>query len=271
MLDTTPWGFGGFSGLDLAPDLTLTAISDRGYWWRAQLELDATGAPRGLSGIRHGRLRDGSGAPLRRQRNSDAEALARLPNGDWLVGFEQRHRIQRHRELDGPGTAFPAPPGLDQAPGNGGLEGLAVLADGHILALAEGLPGQAPGTRRAWLGRTQGRRVVWTTRDYAPDGAMVPTGAGALPDGGALVLERDFSLFGGFRARLARLPAAALAGTDTLRGETLLRFPGDGPADNWEGVAAARREGRTLVALISDDNERAAQRSMILLYELPPG
>jgi hypothetical protein len=271
VLETREWGFGGFSGLHMAPDLMLTAVSDRGHWWQARLELDQDGAPRGVSGVRHGRLRDGAGAPLQGIRNFDAEALTRLPDGDWLVGFERRHRIQRHRHLEGPGAPFPTPPGLAEAPGNGGLEALTVLADGRLLALAESLPGTAPNTRRAWLGRISGRRVAWTPRDYAPDGPMVPTGAAGLPDGGALVLERDFSLFGGFRGRLARLPAAGFAGAEPLAGETLLRFPGDGPADNWEGVAVARHAGRLLVALISDDNERSAQRSMILLYEMPPG
>lgn len=269
VLDTSAWGFGGFSGLYLEPDLTLTAVSDRGSWWRARLDLDAAGAPRGVSAIRHGPLRDPAGAPLRGGREGDAEALTRLPGGDFLVAFERRHRIQRHRHIEGPGAPFPAPPGLERAPANGGLEGLTLLADGRLLALAEQLPGTAPRTTRAWLGRLTGRQVAWTPRDYAPDAPMLPTGAAGLPDGGALVVERDFTLFGGFHCRLARIPAAALAGEAPLRGETLLHLPGDGPADNWEGVAVARRDGRTLVALISDDNERAAQRSMILLHALP--
>lgn len=268
VLDTSPWGFGGFSGLHLAPDLTLTAVSDRGHWWRARLDLGAEGAPRGVLGVRHGRLRDAAGAPLRGIRNFDAEALTRLDNGDWLVGFERRHRIQRHRHLEGPGSPFPMPPGLAEAPNNGGLEALTQLANGRLLALAEALPGNAPGTRRAWLGRLSGRRAAWTLRDYAPHAGMQPTGAAALPDGGALVLERDFSLFGGFRCRLARVPPEAFAGTAPLRGETLLELPGDGPADNWEGVAVAAQPDRLLIALISDDNERSAQRSMILLYEV---
>lgn len=253
----------------MAPDLTLTAVSDRGRWWRARLELDGNGAPRAVSAVRHGPLRDAAGAPLRGITHADAEALTRLPDGDWLVGFERRHRIQRHRHLEGPGAPFPTPPGLTQAPFNGGLEGLTLLADGRLLALAEQLPGTAPGTTRAWLGAIEGRRVAWTPRDYAPATPMVPTGAAGLPDGGALVVERDFSLFGGFRCRLAHLPPRAFMGSRPLRGETLLRLPADGPADNWEGVAVVRHADRLLVALISDDNERAAQRSMILLYAMP--
>jgi bifunctional UDP-N-acetylglucosamine pyrophosphorylase/glucosamine-1-phosphate N-acetyltransferase len=40
---------------------------------------------------------------------------------------------------------------------------------------------------------------------------MAPVDAAPLPDGGVLVLERGFSLFGGFSARLTRSGAASLA------------------------------------------------------------
>jgi hypothetical protein len=96
---------------------------------------------------------------------------------------------------------------------------------------------------------------------------MQPTGAAALPDGGALVVERDFSLFGGFRCRLAHVPAAAFAGGGMLTGETLLEMPSDALGDNWEGVAVASHGTRLRIALISDDNQRSSQRSMVLLYE----
>lgn len=267
VLNTSAWGFGGFSGLYLEPDLTLTAISDRGHWWRAALRLDDEGRPRGVEAIRHGPLHDARGHRLRGIRNFDAEALTRLPGGDWLVGFERRHRIQRHARLDGPGRPFPTPPGLTDAPSNAGLEALTLMSDGRLFALAEGLRGSAPHLRRGWLGRMVGDQVRWEMRDYQPEPGMQPTGASALPDGGALVLERDFSLFGGFRCRLARLPAAAFAGDGILRGETLLDMPGDAPADNWEGVAVAAHGTRLRIAMISDDNERNAQRSMVLLYE----
>jgi hypothetical protein len=267
VLDTTAWRFGGFSGLYLEPDLTLTAVSDRGRWWQGALRLDAEGRPRAVDAIRHGRLHDARGRPLRGIRHFDAEAMTRLDTGDWLVGFERRHRIQRHARLDGPGRAFPTPPGLTLAPSNAGLEALTQMADGRLLALTEGLRGSEPHLRRAWLGRMAGNRVTWETRDYQPEAGMQPTGAAALPDGGALVVERDFSLFGGFRCRLARVPAAAFAGAGLLTGETLLEMPGDAPADNWECVAVAAQGARMRIALISDDNERRAQRSMVLLYE----
>jgi len=193
--------------------------------------------------------------------------LARLPSGDFLVGFERQHRILRYRDLNGPGLGFPAPPGLEAAPSNGGLEGLTVLADGRLLAMAEQLPGAAgPESRAAWLGTLDGPRVTWRETSHLPASQLEPTDLAALPDGGALVLERRFSLFGGFVARLARIPPEALRGTAPLTAETWLEMPSDGPAENWEGLAVARHGGRLLVALISDDNQSPLQETLLLLY-----
>jgi hypothetical protein len=268
VLDTSAWGFGGFSGLHLAPDLTLSAVSDRGRWWQARLRLDPDGQPRALEEVRHGPLRGATGQPLG-GRGADAESLVRLASGGWLIGFERQHRIQRHATLDGPGQPFPAPPGLSAAPDNGGLEALGQLSDGRLLALSEALPsGEDPTLRSAWLGTLEGARPRWSPRPYRPDPDLDPTDTAGLPDGGALVLERSYALLLGFRCRLARVSAAALVGEGVLTGETLLWLPNDAPAENWEGVAVTRHRGATLVALISDDNERRVQRSLLLLYRL---
>ncbi|WP_421991096.1 esterase-like activity of phytase family protein [Roseococcus sp.] len=266
-LDTSSWGFGGLSGLNLAPDLTLTAICDRGRWWRAPLRLES-GRLAGLGEASFGPLRDGRGTPFAQGTQADAESLARLPNGDWLVGMERTHRILRYRDLAGPSQPFDAPPGLEAAPRNGGLEALTLLADGRLLAVAEGLAGSDPESRAAWIGTFQGARPIWQRTEYRPAPGLEPTDAAALPQGGALMLERRFSLFGGFSARLAHLPAAALAGAAPLTAETWLELPPDAPAENWEGVATVRHGGRTLVALISDDNQNPFQRTLLLLYAI---
>ncbi|MCX7932146.1 MAG: esterase-like activity of phytase family protein, partial [Rhodovarius sp.] len=152
VLDRAAIGFGGISGLALAPDLTLTAVSDRGRWWTAPLLL-AGGVPVGLGPLRSGPLRDSAGLPLPRGFLADAEALAAAPEGGWYVAFEGRHRLVHYADLDGPGRPLPAPPGLAQAPGNGGIEALAVLADGRLIALAEHYADAAdPSLRWAWIG-----------------------------------------------------------------------------------------------------------------------
>ena len=259
-------GGGGFSGVHLAPDLTLTLISDRGHWAEARLVLDGL-TPIGLQPIRHGPLRDEAGKPIPRGFAGDAEALARLPDGTWLVAFERRHRIRAYRRLDGPGAYVAAPPGLEAAPPNGGLESLAVLQDGRLFAIAETFtPPDRPELRHAWLG-VPGR---WTPLYWQPALGFHPTDGAILPDGRALVLERRFSLLGGFSARLVMTAPDALRSARegaVLHGETILMLDDAPlPSENWEAVAVTRFGDQTLVALISDDNESILQRSLLLLF-----
>lgn len=261
-------GFGGLSGLHIAPDLTVTVVSDLGRFAEFALSLDAGLRPSGLDLLRTGRLGDGAWRPLSRGHAGDAEALARLPDGSWLVSFERWHRIRLYRDLAGPGRYVAAPPGLERAPLNAGLESLAVLEDGRWLALAEDLPlPEAQGVTAAWLRGPQG----WAAFGWRPAPGMLPVDAAPLPGGGALVLERGFSYFAGLSGRLARISAAALAGVrpgDVLEGEELLRIAPPLPVDNYEAVAAVRHGGRLLVAVLSDDNENRLQRTLLLLFEL---
>lgn len=260
-IDRVALGFGGLSGAHLAPDLTLSLVSDVGRFAEMRLEVDAGLRPRALHLQRQGPLRDAADNPLT-DHWRDAEALARLPDGTWLVAFERRHRIRRYRRLDGPSAAAAIPPGLDAAPFNGGLESLAVLPDGRWLAMAEFLPGPEPGTTQAWIGPTP-----WRPFAYRPAAGLAPVDAAALPSGDVLVLERGFTILGGFVARVALVAAATLRGpAGVVAGTEILRLEDPLPAENWEAIAVARISGRTLVALVSDDNERAFQRSLFLLF-----
>ena len=265
VLDERVFAGGGLSGLHLDSDLRVTAISDRARWVSAQLVMERD-RPVGVTDIRSGPLRDGSGAPLPAGgQGGDSEALARTTDGTWLVAFERWHRIRAYRRLDGPGGFVEAPPGIERAPRNGGMESLTVLADGRWLVIAEDLaPEGQPALRMAWAGGP-GR---WQAMAYRPAEGFVPTDAAGLPDGGALVVERRFTLFGGFAGRVTRIAPAALRGGAVAEPTELLRLVPPLPVDNWEGIAAARWQGRTLVALVSDDNSSPLQRTMLLLFEL---
>ncbi|MBR0661648.1 esterase-like activity of phytase family protein [Neoroseomonas oryzicola] len=269
-IDARRLGAGSLSGIHLDGDLVATMVDDRSRWARARIVL-RDGVAQALEPIASGPLGDGAGRPLPRGYAGDAEAITRLPDGTWLVAFERWHRIRAYRRLDGPGAYFEAPPGLDRAPANGGLESLTVLADGRLLAITEELqlPGR-PELRRAWIGRPG----AWLPIAWRPAPPYVPVDAAGLPDGGALVLERRFSFLGGFGARLVRVAPAAIAGVGregVLEGEEVLRLDGAPlPAENWEGVAVAQHGGRTIVALVTDDNESALQRLLMLLFELQP-
>lgn len=266
-IDNAKLGAGGLSAIHLDGDLLATMIDDRARRAQARIVLRDGLAAR-LEPVAAGPLGDGAGHPLRPGHAGDAEALARLPDGTWLVGFERWHRIRAYRRLDGPGDYVQAPAGLDRSPFNAGLESLALLADGRLLAIAEGLaPDGAPALRRAWVGR----RGRWAALAWRPAPGLVPVDAAGLPDGGALVLERAFSWLGGFTGRLVHVPAAAMARADegvVLEGRELLRLDGTTvPAENYEGVAAVSHQGRTLVAIVADDNHSPLQRSLLLLFE----
>ncbi|RYI99488.1 MAG: esterase-like activity of phytase family protein, partial [Acetobacteraceae bacterium] len=112
----------------------------------------------------------------------------------------------------------------------------------------------------------------WRPFAYRPEDGFEPADAAPLPDGGALVLERSFSIFAGFGGRLVRLSAAQLrAAPDggVLEGEVILRFAAPLPRDNFEGVTVFRAGGRTLIGLVSDDNENMLQRTLLLVFALP--
>lgn len=265
-LDDAAIGFGGFSAMHLGDDLQLTAVSDLARWMSARLVLRDDGRPIGLSDLRTGRLRDGSGQPLTRGYGGDAEGLALLPDGSWVVSFERWHRLRSFRSLNGPGAYVEAPPGVERAPFNGGVEAVAVLSDGAWLVMTETMPaGDDPRDRRAWLGSPG----AWKAIGYRAARGFDPADATALPDGGALVLERRFSLFGGFGGRVVRLTRAQLAGASpgaVLEGEEILSLTAPLPTENYEAIAVARHGGRTLLAVLADDNENMLQRSLLLLF-----
>ncbi len=267
-IDNASLGAGGLSGLTIDDDLLITFIDDRARWAQARLVL-RDGLAAGLTPVASGPLNDGAGQPLPRGYAGDAEGIARLSDGTWLVGFERWHRIRAYRRMDGAGVYADPPPGLDAAPRNGGLESLALLADGRLLAITERLePLGSPGLRQGWIGGPG----HWVPLTYRPEDGFLPVDAAGLPDGGALVLERRFAWYSGFAARLTYMRAAAIAavGPGTiLEGTEILRLDGGlAPAENWEGVAALRHGGRVLVALVSDDNHALTQRSLLLLFEL---
>ncbi|SHI35400.1 hypothetical protein SAMN02745194_00113 [Roseomonas rosea] len=260
-IDTGRLGADGLSGLHVAPDLTLTAIADRGRWAQARLVLSAEGTPLGLDAPRSGPLRDPVGRPLPRDIVSDAECLAALPDGSWLIGFERLHRIWRYRGLDARAEPVEAPPSLRDAPGNGALESLGVLPDGRWLAITESQrPEEDRSSRMAWIGRPG----QWHGFPYRPAPGHDPSDLCPLPDGGALVLERRFHLLEGFSARIARLPPLPPR-PGLLEAPTVARLERPLPTDNWEGICAFRHGGRELVAVISDDNSMFFQSTLLMV------
>lgn len=253
--------FGGWSTLWLAPDRRrLISISDRGAWMEAVVEYDADGHLAGLGPARIGAMIDVAGRPLRPP-FEDAEAMARMPDGGFAVAFETRPRIWIYPAADPPLTrpprALPQPPGLETQPPNRGIEALAHVGQGRLVALGE----YGDGAHPAWL--WDGR--AWSSARYRAARGFHPSDACGLPDGGMMVLERAFRYVLGFQARIVRVAAGAIAAGHDIEGEEIAFLDHRHAIDNYEGIAVAGDQ----LMLIADDNFLFLQRTLLLAFGLP--
>ncbi len=261
--------FGGLSALLLSEDGTrLTAVTDKGHWMTARLLADSAGAPLGLAEAEIGELHGPGGRHLSGKRETDSESLARLADGELVVGFERDHRLWLYpaapNPLAGRPAAIPVPAALGSLRSNSGIEALAVLADGALLAIAEGREEAATSPAFLWRGG------AWSELAYPRAPGFRPTGATTLPGGDLLVVERSFNLFDGVAIRLQRIAASRIRAGATLQGTTLAVLRRPLTLDNMEGVAARRHPvtGETLLYLISDDNFSLLQQTLLLVFAL---
>lgn len=275
-LSSKHWLFGGFSALEVTPDgKRMLALSDRATWWTADFVLK-DGIPVGLTNNRLTPLAGADGEMLPPD-DTDAEGMSLSPDGVVYASFERHHRISRF-VLPNPNDiasvahsreeVLPAPPGLDQAPENGGLEALARLRDGRLFALTEEMPA-GPGYYRGWIGRSGTYRPI----DFPVVPPYKNTDAAQLPNGDVLVLQRRYSLLGGLGARLCEVPAGSLEPGARVVCEPVAEMQPPENIDNMEGLAIRRNEaGQIILYMISDDNFSALQRTVLLVFRLePPG
>ena len=206
-----------------------------------------------------GRLTDGSGRQL------DAEALAIAADGRMLVADEGGSRIyafeaggsRRGASVWRLPTAFAA-----GAAENRGVEALASLADGGLLAVGEG-PDGPPGSHPAAIRSQTGELRVG---DYLGDPSLDPADA-AVAGSSLLVLERGISLLAGWRVRIVAVPVGDLgSGTGfVLTGRELATISGRGVGENYEGLAVrADPDGAFRLYLVADDNFSPFQRTLLL-------
>jgi len=259
--------FGGISGLSVGADGRLYAVSDRGYWLSARMRHDSEGALMDLLDWQIKPILTPERTPTDGLL-TDAEALSRAPDGSFIVGFEQIHRLWRYppppMTFDSPAQPITPPRDLAKAPRNGGLECLAVLRNGKIFTLAEELQNK-DGTFRGWLiDKERGVEL-----SYVPSDGFRASDCAALPNGDVIVLERHLSLFLSFSARLKRIRAASIWPHAVLSGEELLRLDLPLRLDNFEGIAVREDAAGTSIYLISDDNFQPFQRTLLLQFRLP--
>jgi hypothetical protein len=270
--------FGGFSGLIASADGTrLIAISDRGAWLTARLDHDEKGW---LTGLGDADLED-MALPMS-DSVFDPEALLPGADGALLVATERDHRLLRYADdrartdpftLDAHELSRRVPAALrldadfSMMPANAGIESLAHLADGRLLAIEEGPDGETDGISHAWLIGPDGESA---SLGYQRANNFRPTDAASLPSGDVLVLERRYTTVGGVAARLKLAPAAAIEPGAVLEGVELATLIPPVSVDNMEALAVYERDGEIRLVVLSDDNFNPLQRTLLLEFALLP-
>ena len=189
-----------------------------------------------------------------------ARSLARQ-GGRLAIGFERDHRIEL---LDGGRlTGERRDRRFESMASNGGLEALASLPDGGLLAIGEQPIG---GSFSVFVLRSDGRILSGALPQVERHGV---TGADIGPDGLLYLLRRDWSIIAGVSIRIERyrLDADGTPRPDTR--EVLAAFESASGIDNMEGIAAWRGPGGAVrLAIVSDDNFNPMQRTLLLLFEV---
>jgi len=270
--------FGGLSGILIENGgRHLRAISDTGQWAVGELRYDAKGFLAGIDKVALDNMVDPNGEPMANSKVNDAESLTRLADGRLLVGFERDHRVLLYpagaerdgRGLSGKPIRITTPPDLENAPNNDGLEALATLPDGRVLAVAEDLTAGL-GLVRAWIGTMQGNDVSWQKLAYRITGPFRPTGAAALPNGDVILTERAFNPIEGVRVRVMRVRAADIKPDAILEAEELAYLAAPVITENLESVdALVLPDGRIGLWIMADDNfNKGLQRTLLLHFVL---
>jgi hypothetical protein len=261
--------FGGISSLRVLPDgQHLAAITDEGYWLSARL-VYRDRYLQSLEDVEMGPLLGPDGKAPEGKDAKDAESLALLPDGEFVVGFEREHRLLRYPagtgRPDGVPVPCPAPPGLENAPFNGGIEALVALRGGGLLALTE-----------YWIEKDE--IVGWTggPNDWKRLGmrfelALRPSDGALLPRGDVLILERAYNPQRGIvNVRIRQIRHDRVRPGASLGGRLVAEFAPPLILDNFEGISAVRdKGGETHVFLVSDDNfNHTEQRTLLLMFAL---
>ena len=269
--------FGGFSGLVIDPKgEKIVSISDSGIWLSGTISY-TSGHPTGLENVRIGPLSNRKGKPFSKNRDRDAEAITlyrgNLDKGSALIAFERNTRIAqfpiRNQQIGTQKKLLRLNKSLRRLSTNNGIEALSYYSEGinrgKLIVFPERLL-EPKEFLNGWLvdGKKQRRLRVRRLRGFDI------TDVAALPEGGALLLERRFRYSEGIKMRIRQLSANEINRDKRLDGQILFEADDSFNIDNMEGIAVHKsRNNETIVTLISDDNFNFFQRTLLMQFKLP--
>jgi len=257
----------GLSGIDVAEDgRSFVSVSDDGDLVTGRLILDAKGRLTGVAGVKLQPLRDEQGRPLQGKQQGDAEAVTLLPGGAIAVSFEREHRILSYARPGGAARRLWAPTAADRGfrlDENAGVEALAV-DHGAMVVGSEG------GDVRTLAGGRLGRERLAPE----PPGGFNLTGLDALAGGDWIAVYRAWDPFRDSRIVVAHLPAPRCIRAPCVAPHgriDLARLQRPLTVDNVEAIAAVPLAGGGWrLYLLSDDNFRRGQRTLLLAFDWKP-
>lgn len=279
--------FGGLSGLRVSPEGRVIAVGDAGTWVGFSV-VEQEGR---LVGARDGRIFPvlGFARETGEKRDRDVEAVEISPDGQRVtISFERGNKLWTYASRDAFAldfaTAIPvlewAPPAMQLWPLNGGPEAMARFSpDGSLVVFAEEAEGPdgslaafVAGPRQNWdgTGSAAGATEGVIRFGYRPPQTFRPTDAVAVGDGTVLVLNRRFHPLLGVAAAITLVDLRNLREGVVVEGREIARLVPPVSVDNMEGISLVSRNGRRFIYLVSDDNFRSLQRTLLLKFEWRP-
>lgn len=258
--------FGGYSSLWVQGD-RFFALSDTGYYLRFRMA-----QPGVITDSRFGEL-PAFPAYDGRKGDRDSESMTVGPEGDIWVGFEYHNAILRYSGDLTTLLSLAWPPAMKDWSVNSGPEAMVRLTGGRFVVFAEGRA-IAPHVHAALLfagDPTKARNAPYQFGYRAPLQGYVPTDASELPDGRIVILHRRFGMFDGFSAAIGIADPKKIAPGAVLTSDLVAEIKPPLNVDNMEGISVTQEEGRTILWLISDDNQVPIERTLLLKFELGEG
>lgn len=199
------------------------------------------------------------------KRTRDSESLIVGEDRLW-IGFERYNQVWAYTRDTLEPLSRAAPAAMAGWAPNSGAEAMARLPGGRFLILEEAGAGE-DGTVAALLfdGDPADPAAAARKLRYSPPAGYRPVDAAALADGRILILNRRFTLFGGFTAKLV---AARIEGDKVEVEKELAYFAPPVTTDNYEALSVTQENGRQILWLASDNNFNPLQRTLILKFAL---
>ena len=254
--------FGGYSALHVDGERFL-ALADTGDYMRFRMTPDGV-----ISESRFAKLPAFPSYEGNRG-DRDSESMTFGPEGDIWVGFEYRNAILRYSEDFGSLVARSWPLEMRDWSSNSGPEAMVRLDGGRFVVFAEGKT-VGPGVHDALMfpGDPTNPKNVPFHFGYRPPLGYVATDAQQLPDGRIIVLQRHFAMLDGFWAAVSIVDPADIRPGAKVEGQLLAEFKPPLNIDNMEGISVAREGRKTILWMISDDNQVPIERTLLLKFEL---